>query len=92
MEMTQKAKLMKHGRVQLLDVPCFLAQYQDAQGKDTTRLGFVLGEEVRFLDDKYLSNPAANWLVEDVLCALGVKEPTPPAEEKTNPGSLDRQV
>lgn len=88
-----KAKLMQHGRVQLLDVPCFLAKYQDVNGKDTTRLGFVLGDEVRFLDDKYLSNTAAKWLTGDVLCALGLKEPeTTPAEEKTVPGTLDRQV
>ena len=91
--MTQKAKLMQHGRVQLLDVPCFLAQYQDANGKDTTRLGFVLGEEVRFLDDKNLSNSASNWLTEDILIALGRKEPkTESTEEPTKPGTLDRQV
>lgn len=88
-----KAKLMQHGRVQLLDVPCFLAKYQDAQGTETTRLGFVLGEEVRFLDDKHLSNTASKWLTEDILVALGRKEPeTVPAEEKTKPGTLDRQV
>lgn len=86
-----KAKLMQHGRVQLLDVPCFLAKYQDANGKDTTRLGFVLGEEVRFLDDKNLSNTASNWLTEDILVALGRKE-LESAEEKTKPGTLDRQV
>ena len=91
--MTQKAKLMQHGRVQLLDVPCFLAKYQDANGKDTTRLGFVLGEEIRFLDDKNLSNTASKWLTEDILVALGRKEPNAKStEEKTVPGTLDRQV
>lgn len=87
--MAQKNKPMTHGKVQLLDVPCFLANYRDGHDAEFVRIGFVIGEEVRFLDDKVLSSPAQSWLREDIMCALGLKDPEE-VEKPKNP--LEQQV
>ena len=91
--MDKKNKIMQHGKVQLVDVPCFLAKYQDGHDEEAIRIGFVVGGEVRFLDDKVLSKPAQTWLKNDVLIALGLQDPTDAVlEEKTGGGGLENQV
>ena len=73
----------------VLPVTTFLTQFTDGNGKQETRLGFVLGPEVRFLDLKALSKPAQAWLRDDILVALGKK----PAEEaEVRPAGLETQL
>lgn len=81
-------KISEHGNVKLIDVPCFLAKYEDGHGKESVRVGFVVGGEVRFLQDSVLSKPAQSWLKEDILVALGLKEP----EKKADGSGLETQV
>lgn len=85
-------KISEHGSVKLIDVPCFLAKYRDGHDQEAVRLGFVIGGEVRFLDEKYLSKPAQTWLRNDILIALGLKDPADVPKEEKTPGGLDTQV
>lgn len=82
-------KISEHGNVKLIDVPVFLAKYRDGHDQESIRLGVVVGGEVRFFDEKVLSKPAQTWLKNDILVALGLKDPS---EAKEEAGSLENQV
>lgn len=92
MAQKNELKISEHGSVKLIDVPCFLAKYRDGHDQEAVRLGFVLGGEVRFLDEKYLSKPAQSWLKNDVLIALGLVDPESVVKEEKSVGGLEQQV
>jgi hypothetical protein len=85
-------KIAEHGSVKLIDVPVFLAKYRDGHDQEAVRLGVVVGGEVRFLEEKMLSKPAQTWLKNDILIALGLKDPAEVKEEKTGGNGLENQV
>ena len=66
--------------VRVIPVQTFLTRYTDGNGEEETRMGFVIGEEVRFLENSSLSKPAQSWLRDDILKSLGVPF-TPSAPE-----------
>ena len=80
--MTQKSKVMTYGKV--------LVNYQDGHTNEATRIGFLIGDEVRFLEEKALSKPAQTWLKNDILKALGRKDPEETASVPE--ATLDQQV
>lgn len=73
--------------VQVIPVTTFLTQYTDGNGEEEVRMGFVIGTEVRFLEQKSLSKPAQSWLRDDILKALG-KAPGEKAPEASVPAPL----
>jgi hypothetical protein len=85
-------EVKKYGRVNLLPVETFLAQFTDGNGKEEIRLGFLLGPEIRFLELKSLSKPAQSWLREDILVALGKKEPETDEKISGEGLSFEKQV
>lgn len=88
--MSNTPKIMKHGRVQLVDAPCVLVQYTDGHNKQETRIGFIVGDEVRFLNEDALSKEAQGWLRDDIFIALGLKEEG--EKEVTTPGVLNKNI
>jgi hypothetical protein len=79
----------EYKNVKVVPVTTFLTKFTDGNGQEETRLGFVLGPDVRFLDLKALSKPAQSWLRDELLVALGLKEVEAPAPAEA---SLERQV
>ena len=75
-------EVMKHGKVEAITVPCFLARFTDGHGEEHIKVGFVLGDDVRFLDDKVLGKPSQQWLKDDVMIALGLKDEKKKKEDK----------
>ena len=57
--------------VQVVPVQTFLTKYTDGNGKEEIRMGFIIGDEVRFLEPKSLSRPAQSWLRDDILKVIG---------------------
>lgn len=85
----QMVNIGEHNSVKLMEAPSFLVQYTDGNGNTEVRLAFILGGEVRFLENNALSKPAQQWLKNDVLVAAGLKDPE---KEETTPGRLEEQI
>jgi len=77
--------------VKVIPVTTFLTQYTDGHGKEETKLGFIMGPDVRFLDLKAMSKPAQSWLRDEILVALGKKD-APQEAVKVESPSLEQQV
>jgi hypothetical protein len=98
----QQNEVGQFKNVKVMPVTTFLTHFTDGNDKEHTKLGFVIGPEVRFLDLKALSKPAQSWLRDELLVALGLKKPEEPkAETVSTPEaapsdngspSLERQV
>lgn len=78
--------------VQAIPVETFLVKYTDGNGEEEVRMGFVVGNDIRFLKPDSMSKPAQSWLKDEIFAALGktvaVKAPAPIAD----PPNLETQV
>lgn len=50
----------------IMEVKTVLVDFTDGHGEDFVKVGFILGNEVRFLDGK-LSRPAQSWLASAII-------------------------
>ena len=70
-----KTSVSAHNSVKVIPAPSYLVNYTDGNGKAETKLAFILGDEVRFLaDGGGLSKPMQEWLKNDILVALGMRD------------------
>lgn len=67
----------KHNDVQVMPAPAYLVQYTDGNGETEVKIAFIVGNDIRFLAEGGLSKPAQQWLKNDILVALGLKEDKP---------------
>ena len=79
--------------VQVVPVTTFLTKYTDGNGVEEVKMGFIIGEEVRFLEAKALSKPAQSWLRDDIIKAInnGGGEAAAPAPIPV-PSTMETQV
>lgn len=63
-----------HKNTRVISIPTILVEYVDKEGEKQTKLGVVVGEEVRFFSNEALSAPAQGWLTDSILKAMGVKQ------------------
>ena len=47
-------------------IDAIIVRFQDGKGQEDTKLGFIIGDEIRFIDTKALSKPAQSWLTRGV--------------------------
>ena len=87
-----------HNNVKLMPAPAYLVNFTDGHGENHTKLAFIVGEEVRFLDEG-LSRAAQQWLTRDILVAAGLRAADAPEDNSKTalptpvaPPSLDDQV
>lgn len=81
--------------VQAIPVETFLVKYTDGNGEEEVRMGFFVGNDVRFLKQDSLSKPAQTWLRDEIFRALGKAVPgsrTDAPAPLPAPPSLETQV
>ena len=90
------SEIKEHNDVKVISAPSYLVQFEDGKtGKTEVKLAFIVGKEVRFLEGESLSRPAQNWLRNNILVALGMKEEAerkPQVASTPTPVGLDDQI
>lgn len=92
-------EIKSHKNVKIMKAPIYLVNYTDGHGKNETKLAFIVGEEVRFLQESALTKAAQQWLKNDILMAAGLKTQEGPRDDRetaipmpVSPPTLDEQV
>ncbi len=61
--------------VRALEIKSYIVEFTDKEdGEKKARVAFIIGEEVRFLNDDALSGPAQSWLADNILKAIGASK------------------
>jgi hypothetical protein len=85
-----------HKNVKVMAAPTYLVNYTDGKGKTETKLALLVGSEIRFLKEGTLSKPVQQWLANDILIALGMREadskPQPQVAHTPIDADLDTQA
>lgn len=70
--MTDQNKGFETKEIQVMPVKTFLVKYPDGNtGEDEVRMGFIVGNDIRFLEKKAMSKPAQEWLRKAIFKSIG---------------------
>jgi hypothetical protein len=72
--------MASYNSVKAIPAPAYLIQFTDGRGQTEIKVAFLLGDEIRFLNEDSLSRPAQEWLKNDILVSLGMREATKETE------------